>query len=604
MGMDEMIALVCSPGKKLDKVDQNSNNQSAKVAEKNRDQHNANPNSGNLFIMKIHYDGQFSFIVGEGLGYFGGEVMWCNCLDPEEMSLVVIDSYLVDAGYIEKLQVTRLDAYRRKNGYFYYWKLEKKQLKGGLKKLTSDQDVLDMGASILMVGQVVDVYLSTEASYEEAVMHCDNVHITDQPKKKRSTRRRIDVPEDSDSSGFVDDDNEVSDEETIDVGGFHVEGFTIDTEVMDDADSDYGLSDELNSTCSSDAESGEQGRQKHRDFNKNKEIDDPTFMVGQVFEDFATFKTANRFADYKYIARKYVQRFLIDPYWGIDSIIQTVQEDLHLQIGRDKAGRVRKHGVELAREVGGQLLTAVGLDANDGVYPIAYAAVTTENEDNWKWFLLYLTNDLGIDEESSGDWMIMSDKQKVRHRDKQMVVDLNNQTCTCRKWELSGIPCSHAISCIAFMQDRSENYVHMWYRVENYMKAYGVHISPMVGLESWQKTDRPAIKPPHVNIVGSTKKGRRQTVRRKGPKEAVERQSKQRAYTVKVSRKGTVNKCSICHQPGHKRTWHDTHPEAPTSEATELLKLPHQFKIFNWMEVIKLRELIRDVIGTKLETNY
>ncbi|CAN1158033.1 hypothetical protein LINPERHAP2_LOCUS21906 [Linum perenne] len=172
--------------------------------------------------------------------------MWCNCLDPEEISLVVIDSYLVDAGYVEKLQVTSLDAYRRKNGYFYYWKLEEKQLKGGLKKLTSDQDVLDMGASIPMVGQVVDVYLSTEASYEEAVMHCDVL--------------------------------ENSEKDT--------------NEVMDDADSDYGLSDELNSTCSSDEESGEQGRQKRRDFNKNKEIDDPTIMVGQVFEDFATFKTA------------------------------------------------------------------------------------------------------------------------------------------------------------------------------------------------------------------------------------------------------------------------------------------------------------------------
>ncbi|CAN1132831.1 hypothetical protein LINPERPRIM_LOCUS30304 [Linum perenne] len=57
----------------------------------------------------------------------------------------------------------------------------------------------------------------------------------------------------------------------------------------------------------------------------------------------------NKFADYKYIARKYVIRFLIDPYWGIDSIIQTVHEDLHLQIGREKVGRVRKHGVELVR---------------------------------------------------------------------------------------------------------------------------------------------------------------------------------------------------------------------------------------------------------------
>ncbi|CAN1250288.1 hypothetical protein LINPERPRIM_LOCUS7374 [Linum perenne] len=168
----------------------------------------------------------------------------------------------------------------------------------------------------------------------------------------------------------------------------------------------------MQTVITSDEENGQHVRQKSRDFNKDKEIDDPTFMVGQVFEDFATFKTVvknhsiitkrpisflksdpthiqvgcknrnccwyiwvsksndnrgveikncylehdgcimkfkNRFAYYKYIARKYVQWFLIDPYWSIDSIIQTVQEDLHLEIGRDKAGRVRKHEFELAR---------------------------------------------------------------------------------------------------------------------------------------------------------------------------------------------------------------------------------------------------------------
>ncbi|CAN1145113.1 hypothetical protein LINPERHAP2_LOCUS14515 [Linum perenne] len=75
--------------------------------------------------------------------------MWGNCLDPDEMSLVVIDSYLVDAGYLDKLQVTSLDAYRRKNGRYYYWKLEEKQLKSGLKKLTSDEDVLSMVRKIM-----------------------------------------------------------------------------------------------------------------------------------------------------------------------------------------------------------------------------------------------------------------------------------------------------------------------------------------------------------------------------------------------------------------------------------------------------------------------
>ncbi|CAN1182248.1 hypothetical protein LINPERPRIM_LOCUS40742 [Linum perenne] len=157
----------------------------------------------------------------------------------------------------------------------------------------------------------------------------------------------------------------------------------------------------------------------------------------------------NNFADYNYIGRTYVQWFLVDLYWSVYSIIQTVQEDLHLQIGRDKAGRVRKHGVELAMgksseqyaklydycaevrksnvgftifieetevghfkrmycclgackegfftgckriicidacfwktEVGGQLLTTVGLDGNYGFHLIAYAVVGTGNEDN------------------------------------------------------------------------------------------------------------------------------------------------------------------------------------------------------------------------------
>ncbi|CAN0905231.1 hypothetical protein LINGRAHAP2_LOCUS23549, partial [Linum grandiflorum] len=120
----------------------------------------------------------------------------------------------------------------------------------------------------------------------------------------------------------------------------------------------------------------------------------------------------NRFADYKFIARKYIDRFM-GSFLETGDIIQTVQEDLHLQIGPDKAGTLRRYGVELARgkteeqyarlydycaEVpckegflagcmriicidgcflktlhGGQLLTAVGLDGNDGVFPIAYA---------------------------------------------------------------------------------------------------------------------------------------------------------------------------------------------------------------------------------------
>lgn len=60
---------------------------------------------------------------------------------------------------------------------------------------------------------------------------------------------------------------------------------------------------------------------------------------------------------------------------------------------------------------GGQLLTAVGIDANDGIYPVAWAMVSKENHENWLWFLELLTGDLQITD--SYKWAFMSDRQKV-----------------------------------------------------------------------------------------------------------------------------------------------------------------------------------------------
>lgn len=38
----------------------------------------------------------------------------------------------------------------------------------------------------------------------------------------------------------------------------------------------------------------------------------------------------------------------------------------------------------------GQLLTNVGIDPNNGIYPLAYGIVETENVQSWKWFLTCL----------------------------------------------------------------------------------------------------------------------------------------------------------------------------------------------------------------------
>jgi hypothetical protein len=52
------------------------------------------------------------------------------------------------------------------------------------------------------------------------------------------------------------------------------------------------------------------------------------------------------------------------------------------------------------------------------------------------------------------------------------VVNLAEQTCTCRKWQVSGIPCKHAIAFITSLREPLEKYVDMYYSVEKLRAAY------------------------------------------------------------------------------------------------------------------------------------
>jgi alpha-galactosidase len=61
----------------------------------------------------------------------------------------------------------------------------------------------------------------------------------------------------------------------------------------------------------------------------------------------------------------------------------------------------------------GELLCALGRDANNQMYPIAWAVVDKENNDNWDWFCDLLSRDIGV--EGGKEWVFISDQQKVTY---------------------------------------------------------------------------------------------------------------------------------------------------------------------------------------------
>lgn len=68
-------------------------------------------------------------------------------------------------------------------------------------------------------------------------------------------------------------------------------------------------------------------------------------------------------------------------------------------------------GCFLKWELNGDLLAAVGRDAENRMYPIAWAVVRGENKDTWGWFIKKLKVDLDLG--NGENFTIISDKQKV-----------------------------------------------------------------------------------------------------------------------------------------------------------------------------------------------
>lgn len=138
-------------------------------------------------------------------------------------------------------------------------------------------------------------------------------------------------------------------------------------------------------------------------------------------------------------------------------------------------------------------------------------------------------------------------KFQVREmNNEQFCVDTNLKQCSCRKWQLTGIPCKHGISALGLQGLRVEDCVDKLYSTETYQKAYEPIIGPTNGPNNWPKCTYlpPLMAPKNIRLPGRPKMKRRL--------EEGEKPYKNQGRVQKMRRMGfSQNKCKKCGENGH-----------------------------------------------------
>ncbi|CAL1381384.1 unnamed protein product [Linum trigynum] len=310
----------------------------------------------------------------------------------------------------------------------------------------------------------------------------------------------------------------------------------------------------------------------------------------------------------------------------------------------------------------GELLLAIGRDANDQMYPIAWAVVEVESKDSWSWFLELLASDLSLGEGSG--WSISSEPTKgidssnsksstssrasslcttyllqleeetfnasivearhkppysllddirvltmeriakkqeaaskwtspfcpkimkkletnakesricrivtcgnneyeVNHGDERYKLRLGAETCSCRAWDLSGIRCPHAITCLVYEGKDPVDYISNWYSVAKYSATYSNTMPGMDGPRQWVPVNLDPIQPPPFRAMpGRPKKKRRLSV------DEILQKDKKNPH--KLSRVNRIIFCSKCKQSGHNSRTCPTKNAPPVACATSV----------------------------------
>lgn len=142
--------------------------------------------------------------------------------------------------------------------------------------------------------------------------------------------------------------------------------------------------------------------------------------------------------------------------------------------------------------------------------------------------------------EKSANWKVLGiemDKiYEVRDTKRRHVVDLEQGECTCRQWQLSGLPCGHVCAVARFAGLTSVKILAKpWFYNKTLKGTYAEIIYPLKDITMWETPgDIQQVAPPVITKrrAGRPKKNKRIPSQGEVP---------------------TRNHCGRCGRPGHNR---------------------------------------------------
>ncbi|TXG49133.1 hypothetical protein EZV62_025008 [Acer yangbiense] len=219
---------------------------------------------------------------------------------------------------------------------------------------------------------------------------------------------------------------------------------------------------------------------------------------------------------------------------------------------------------------GGVLLSAIALNANSSLYPLAYCIYEGETFLNWSWFLEQLRVFLrypakkpicfmsdrhkGVISALKMQWprasiMVSYGGQKLKNLlwkaaktiDRAYTTNLSEKTCERGQWQVSGVPCSHALAGIRYHfgvhgdEDNFAGFIDPMSSKSAYLRTYSPMIHPIPDLCVWANLETIHVDAPPLKRLP----GRPRLVRNR---ESADKQKAAKTRTVMYGN---------CRQPGH-----------------------------------------------------